>query len=362
MSILLCSESPVKINVVSKFFPSYDIETINCGACGIPEQPVSNYETNGLIYPKERINFARNVLGREKWDTFDYVISIENVIDIPFEVDHAFVLIYSRGVFGNGKSVPCKVPEGYISKLTSHYMVSLDDGQLIGYATTIGDLLHADNLEIDPKNWTLVTEIFDRTQQIMDAFEKAQSTLKDRKSLHRELSDSFALYPDFPKPGVLFADMFPLFSNSNKLHQLVQSIVQVYSFDRLTHIVGLEARGFCLGTVIAYAMNIGFVPIRKAGKLPGETLMVSYGKEYGTDVCEIAQTAIPPGSRVLIIDDLIATGGSMRAACNLVSNSLGFQKSEDSKIIDCCVLKSVPSLKKVCDETMHPFQYTVLFQ
>jgi adenine phosphoribosyltransferase len=352
MSILLCSTSNLKLKVVQDFFPNYHIETFDCGGCGIPNQPIF-CGSGGHIYPKKRIHFAREVLGREKFAAFDLIISIENAVNIQLKNDYAYVLIYAvSGVCGIGKSLAANIPEQYVDKLTK--LDKTLNFPYSGYKTTIGELICADMPEINPKDWSNCFAKFTRSEQIKGALVKAQKSFEEQKSWQRIFSASFLRYPDFPKPGVLFQDMFPLFADKNAFRPLIKYIARVYEFDCIDLVVGLESRGFCLGTALAYKLHAGFVPIRKAGKLPGETLKIQYEKEYGQDTFEIDPKSIPVGSRVLIIDDLIATGGSMRAACDLISKC-------HANIIDCCVLKNVSSLKTKCDEIMSNFQYTVLF-
>jgi adenine phosphoribosyltransferase len=143
------------------------------------------------------------------------------------------------------------------------------------------------------------------------------------KIFHREeiafLKNQIALYPDFPKTGILFEDFFPLLSNAKALQTCIDLFYERYKNKNIDVIVGLESRGFLLGAALAYKLGVGFVPIRKPGKLPGSLFSVNYEKEYGLDTLTISQTAILPNQRVLIIDDLIATGGTAKAAIELVN-------------------------------------------
>ena len=124
--------------------------------------------------------------------------------------------------------------------------------------------------------------------------------------------------PDFPKPGIVFKDITPVFADPDGLRAAVDCVVGHATDVDATHIVSAEARGFVLGGAGAAAAGLGFVLGRKPGKLPSRTLKASYDLEYGTDCLEIHDDAVRKGQRVLIVDDLLATGGTARATCNLV--------------------------------------------
>jgi adenine phosphoribosyltransferase len=126
--------------------------------------------------------------------------------------------------------------------------------------------------------------------------------------------------PDFPKPGVLFKDFTPLIADGPAMKTLVLDIAQRYA-GRVDVVVGIEARGFILGAAVAYELGLGMVPIRKAGKLPGKTIKESYALEYGHAEIEVHTDAFQPGQRVLIIDDVLATGGTAEATAVLVERA-----------------------------------------
>ncbi|MDO4436695.1 MAG: adenine phosphoribosyltransferase [Coriobacteriaceae bacterium] len=126
--------------------------------------------------------------------------------------------------------------------------------------------------------------------------------------------------PDYPEPGVIFKDITPLFANAAALQHAVREIADHFRSAGITKVVGPEARGFMIGVPVAMELSAGFIPARKSGKLPRETFSASYELEYGTDTLEIHQDAIEPGDRVLIVDDLIATGGTASATGKLVQD------------------------------------------
>lgn len=154
----------------------------------------------------------------------------------------------------------------------------------------------------------------------------------DLNEMAMELRGALHQYPNFPSEGILFEDFLPLFQSPQMFNKLILAfktyIEESFEAGSIDYIVGLESRGFLFGPTLALALNAGFVPIRKAGKLPGQLYKVGYTKEYGEDFFEIQQDSFPEGANVLIVDDILATGGSASAAGQLVTmckaNILGF--------------------------------------
>ncbi len=132
------------------------------------------------------------------------------------------------------------------------------------------------------------------------------------------LESSVRSIPDFPKPGILFRDITTLLQNKKAFKEAIGRLVKKYKNKKIDLVVAVEARGFILGGAIAQGIGAGFVPVRKKGKLPWKTKSVTYELEYGTDTLEIHQDAVKPGDKVLIIDDLLATGGTVRAVTELL--------------------------------------------
>ncbi|MBN1488988.1 MAG: adenine phosphoribosyltransferase [Phycisphaerae bacterium] len=142
-----------------------------------------------------------------------------------------------------------------------------------------------------------------------------QLTIESVKDLQRLIRD----VPDFPKKGIVFKDITPLLADPAGLSLAVEYLTQPYRSMRVDKVVGAESRGFIFATAVARNLSAGFVPVRKPGKLPAKTRSHTYELEYGTDTLEIHTDAILPGQRVLVVDDLLATGGTMRACCDLVT-------------------------------------------
>jgi adenine phosphoribosyltransferase len=163
----------------------------------------------------------------------------------------------------------------------------------------------------------------------------------DLKSLIRDI-------PDFPKPGIVFRDITTLLSNPDGLRYTIDTLAQKCKEANLIpdYIVGMESRGFIFGTPLAYTLNAGFVPVRKPGKLPAAVHAVEYELEYGTDRLEIHRDAIDGNSRVLIVDDLIATGGTAKATAELLEN-IGCQVLGFSFIIELTELEGRKKLPDV---------------
>ena len=151
--------------------------------------------------------------------------------------------------------------------------------------------------------------------------------MSDIQDLHAAVRD----VPDFPKPGIIFKDITPILADPVLFKKAVHLLAETVGEQKIDKIVGVEARGFIFGGAMAHHMGAGFVPLRKKGKLPGKTHETSYTLEYGEAVIELHQDAIQPGETVLLVDDLLATGGTAAAAVNLVQQL-------DAKLIGIAVL------------------------
>lgn len=150
--------------------------------------------------------------------------------------------------------------------------------------------------------------------------------------------------PDWPKPGITFRDITPVLQDPRSFRVLIDLFVYRYMRQRLDLVAGVDARGFILGSVLAYELNLGFVPVRKKGKLPFQTVAEEYSLEYGNATVEMHTDSVRPGQRVLLIDDLIATGGTMVAASKLLQR-LGANVVEAAAIIDLPDLGGSQALK-----------------
>lgn len=152
------------------------------------------------------------------------------------------------------------------------------------------------------------------------------------------LKTTIRTIPNWPKEGIMFRDITTMLQNGEAFRKVCNDLYERYKDKHIDKIVGIESRGFIFGSVLAYKLGAGFVPARKPGKLPGEKISQSYDLEYGSDTIEIHKDAINEGEKVLIIDDLIATGGTAAAAVNLVKKTGG-------EIVEAAFIVDLPDLK-----------------
>jgi len=158
------------------------------------------------------------------------------------------------------------------------------------------------------------------------------------------LKDTIRTIPDYPKPGILFRDITTLLADGAAFTEAVAALSSPWREARASKVAGIEARGFIVGAAVAHALGTGFVPIRKRGKLPHATVSASYALEYGTDTIEMHRDAVDPGERVLLIDDLIATGGTALAAASLL-RSVGAEVIGAGFVIDLPDLGGAAALR-----------------
>ncbi len=157
------------------------------------------------------------------------------------------------------------------------------------------------------------------------------------RSLRAQLDAAIRSIPDYPHEGIIFRDITTLLGDASAFRRALDELVHPYSGSRIQYVAGTEARGFILGGAMAHQLSCGFIPIRKKGKLPYDTVSVSYDLEYGSDEVEIHKDAFEPGDRVLLVDDLIATGGTAEASVKLL-RELG------AEIVAACFVIDLPEL------------------
>jgi adenine phosphoribosyltransferase len=152
-----------------------------------------------------------------------------------------------------------------------------------------------------------------------------------------DLKSSVRTIPDYPKPGILFRDITTLLGDARAFRRAIDELVQPWAGMKIDKIAGMEARGFILGGAVAHQLSAGFVPIRKKGKLPHAKVSIAYSLEYGLDEMEVHEDAVAPGERVILVDDLIATGGTAAGAVELL-RKIGAQ------VVACCFVIDLPDL------------------
>ena len=175
------------------------------------------------------------------------------------------------------------------------------------------------------------------------------SAVEKGTSLEERLKQAIRSVPDFPKPGILFRDITPVLSDPALFRDTVEGLAGPFRNDRISKVLGIESRGFIFGPPLALQLGAGFVPARKRGKLPRETIRETYALEYGTDSLEIHRDSFSPGERVLIVDDLLATGGTASGAARLVEK-VGAQVVGAAFVVE---LKFLDGRGKLPDRRVH---------
>ncbi len=164
-----------------------------------------------------------------------------------------------------------------------------------------------------------------------------------------DLAEKIRPIPDFPKPGVVYRDITPLVRDPAALRVAIHQLVHPFIEENLSAVVGMEARGFIFGSLAAWELGVGFVPLRKPGKLPYDVQSVSYGLEYGESTLEVHVDALEPGDRVLLVDDVLATGGTAVASCDLV-------RQLQAEVVGCAFLAELDALggrERLGNERIH---------
>jgi adenine phosphoribosyltransferase len=163
-------------------------------------------------------------------------------------------------------------------------------------------------------------------------------SVPEQEVLRTRVLAALRTVPDFPSPGIMFMDIMPVLGNAELLKDVISGLAAPWWDARVTHVVGIESRGFILAAPMAVALGAGFIAVRKPGKLPWRTESQEYALEYGAGTLEVHADACPSAARVLVVDDVLATGGTARAACDLITRIGG-------EVVGCSFLLQVPALK-----------------
>lgn len=365
MSILLTSLSSVKRQALEQClesaFEGHDF--VSTDDCENVEQPVG---VGGLICCKQRIEWTLTNSPVAKLAR--YVVSIENGIEKSqqgkcFDVVHIMIYCCKTKQYFYFRGGEIEFPSKYWDEA---YLQSSHNE--LGWSVTVGKVL-AKQLGTNPKNWIgslsklqeTPLKYPDRVDQICAVlnacFYKVGTGEHQKYLIQDTLADrtrgNINYIRDFPKPGVLFQDLSPIFSNGELFRNLIKEIRRDLDDKNIKlqendYVVGLESRGFIIGAALALEVGCGFTMIRKQGKLPPPTISAEYVKEYGTDIFEIQTDSLPSSARVLIIDDLLATGGSLECAVNLI------RMLPEIKILACVTVSKVDSLE---EKAMQKFQH-----
>jgi len=310
LTILVTSENPIKLTAVKEAFEeAYSDETIIINSCpatsGVAEQPVGEEGERGALM--RLVNAHKELV-----EKVDYTVSVENFIEKRSSWQDRAVVLLRHELSGKqmrAYSAATMIPSDFVEMALANRI-------------TVGEVIHQHYPErnINAKDWHSEKEFggLSRKELIKQAVFKA---------LHAEeiaaIKHEVALHPDFPKKGILFQDFSPVMRHPDAFKSCIKLLAKRAEHNGIDVVVGLESRGFILGAALAYELGVAFVPIRKAGKTPGKVIEVAYEKEYGFDRFALAEGAIQENQRVLIVDDLIATGGSAKAAVDLIDRVKG---------------------------------------
>ncbi len=336
LSIGMTTSSPLKICAVQQFFTKalekylksseVEIKSYTPNNINLPPQPVDS----GDICCHKRISCSLVDYLRE----CDFIVSIENglVVDKDNVKDVCYVVIQNKcGVRIECQSTGITVPLKYYQQVKHNIYNEL------GLKYTVGEMIHQEFPEIPANNWMADKQFggIDRKDQIAEPLAELLPKIKCFL-----IQNSILHFDDYPKPGVMFQDLSNILANSGRLQLLLDMMSDKVEshFDKIDVIVGLDSRGFIYGSMLAMELDCGFVMARKKGKLPRHnTLSVEYGTEYSKDAIEIMSDMIKPNQKVLVVDDLVATGGSLEAAVKLVEKAGG-------KVVGCFTVCKVDNL------------------
>ena len=280
-------------------------------------QPIGN--KNGYLVACQRIN---NYIA-EHYDMKNIIIAIESYLDKVDDIwyDKCVVVIRWKDTIIHTVSKTLVSFDNSLMDMLIQNSKEMPHGRDVTLGSIIGDIYNTAS-----DNWYECYNKFDRVHHIKETINQIIIDNKLKKLVY----DNIPKIQDFPKKGILFSDVISMFSDKLIVSIIMYYIKQLIIIDRefdeaYDYIIGLESRGFIIGSMIANELGCGFVPIRKAGKLPGETYQAKYIKEYGEDVFEIQKNALRENARILVVDDILATGGSLMAAKELLSNYSNIQ-------------------------------------
>ncbi len=336
MNVVLTSTSKLKSGAINDvfvsqfsnqrlFFNSASIKRYSTEEAEIPPEPVNS----GQKCSELRIDFIKD---NNKLKAYDVIISIENGLVVNNSEDHSSVtdvcyvtLETDTGYRIRGQSKPCFLPAKFYYEAKNR---TPDDYKLLdmGLIITVGEIIHEEYPDINPKNW-MVDSRFGNKDRRIQINEALLHVVFEYKTWL--LNKKILRFDNFPKKGVMFKDLSAIMADPKDFRILIKlmvaAILRVDNDDlaNITKIIGLDSRGFIFGPLLANELKVGFVMARKAGKLPGPTHGINYSTEYSNASIEVMQGVIEPEDKILVVDDLVATGGSLWAAAELVKKCGG---------------------------------------
>lgn len=358
LNIVLTSESSIKRKVLEdalkkSLCEEFKITCINTDIVKKPPQPLNDGTLTCSL--KRILHVQKHLNPTDK----NIIISIENGVYVNEDSSTSdiclVVLVGSNNFSISHKSQPIKFPVKYYNEAI---ISTPQDYELkhLGIPITIGEMIQKEFNDVDPKNWMSDNRFgsYDRYFQIMEPLMRCISDYKKNV-----LKSNILYFDNFPKQGVRFKDLSNILKDPILLHYLADCLVETVTNElkdvRIDKIIGLDSRGFIVGPILAYRLNAGFVMARKHGKLPASAATVEYGTEYSKDSIGIMPNVINNTDNVLIIDDLVATGGSLDAAKKLV-NQVG------GNVVGTCCILQVDSLVHLAKEKLNGTPLIVILQ
>lgn len=344
--LVLGTTSALKVSVAQKFadkyYPNYyQLTPVNCDILGLPAQPIG---ASTHLCGHARLEFIR-----QQFPDADY-LTIESGANIDGEhhgFDFCTAFFEKDGLLAvaDHHDIPTSM-RPQIDRQLIDQLVKLpiiQKGQIQGYDKTLGQIMKDGDPSIDDKNW-MKNQSIDRIDQIemtLDAVHKNQvQSQKDKE----DIIATYQIYKDYPQKGVDFQDVFSVFRNGQVNMKMMDLLITRFRYSQIDYVIGLEARGFCLGYTLAYELTkltghpVGFLPVRKDdSKLPGDVIKTSYRKEYGVDICKMPIVK-EKGKRVVIVDDLVAVGGTLGAGLQLAV-------MQGLEVVDSCAIRQVNVLE-----------------
>lgn len=357
LKILVASQSSIKVQAVEDVMKCFitnwgeKIGKVGLEIRGLKvefkDQCPQPFDKYGTYACSQRIEWIINNF--EQVYDYDFIVSLENYINTFDETDRVCLILHN--ISENSEKTFCSYgipladsnhPDKYLQKLlTPEYY------HKFGAKKTYGELLHEEHSEIPADNWMAyagdIINRCDRKTFIKSFLEDKMEEIVSDMIFINELKLKFRKYDDFPIKGIQFEDWSDIFIDSYFIEKLIDYLSKDYVIGEIDYVMGLESRGYLLAVPLAMKLKAGFIPIKKPGKTPGVFVKETYMKEYGTDSLEL-RSDLKPGN-VLIVDDVLATGGSLEAAIKLCIRA-------GHRVHESITIKDVPGLRQLAREKL----------